>query len=64
MRNKGRIYPLCVVIAALWLRSAPDLRFMQLINNFMVWKKSDCFYMEDDDFLTQFKTFMEGLEIK
>lgn len=62
MRDKGRIAPLCVEIAVLWLRFAPDMRFMQLVNNFMAWKKSDCFYMEDDDFLAQFKKFMEGLK--
>ena len=51
MRNPIRIYPLCNKLAEYWSRY-PDLRFGQLMYNFMKWieihKSIDPFYIEDD----------------
>lgn len=61
MRNPNRIYPLCIEIAVLWANKCPDWRFGQLICNFQAWKKSDCFYLEDDNFLKELKTYLETI---
>ena len=47
MRDIERIDYVCNEIAKYW-KKCPDIRFMQLINNFMAWLKSDGFYLEDD----------------
>lgn len=62
MRNPNRIPVLLAEITILWINNCPDWRFMQLINNFMEWKKSDCFYMEDENFLEELKTYLKGLK--
>ena len=64
MRNTGRIFPLCNEIAILWADVCPDWRFTQLMNNFLSWMGSDCFYVEDDRFLQKFKEFMEWVTKK
>lgn len=62
MRDEGRIFPLCMRIAHLWLDRCPDIRFMQLMSNFAVWYGADPFYMEDDEFLKKFKEYMAEMD--
>lgn len=57
MRNTSRIFPLCNEVAWIWQSKCPDLRFMQLLSNFTSWLGRDPFYMEDDEFLNEFKDF-------
>lgn len=59
MRDEGRIFPLCMRIAHLWLDNCPDWRFMQLMSNFALWYGADPFYMEDDQFVEKFKEFID-----
>jgi hypothetical protein len=59
MRDIERIDYICNEISKYW-KKCPDIRFMQLINNFMAWLKSDGFYLEDDMFLKRFSEFMEN----
>ena len=59
MRDEGRIIPLVMKVGRLWQWCCPDLRFMQLMSNFAVWYGEDPFYMEDDEFLTQFQKFID-----
>lgn len=59
MRDEGRIFPLCMRIAHLWLDHCPDWRFMQLMSNFALWYGADPFYMEDDQFVEKFKEFID-----
>ena len=59
MRDEGRIIPLVMKVGRLWQYHCPDLRFMQLMSDFALWYGEDPFYMEDDEFLTQFQKFMD-----
>ena len=59
MRDEGRIMPLVMQVGRLWQYHCPDIRFMQLMSNFAVWYGADPFYMEDDEFLTKFKKYMD-----
>lgn len=61
MRDKSRISPLCIEFAVKWMNTFPDWRFMQVINNFMRWAGSDCFYLEDDKFIDKFKEFCDAV---
>ena len=54
MRNANRIPEICAAIAEIWAEH-PDLRFMQMISNFQGSKGNDCYYMEDADFIEQFR---------
>ena len=64
MRDEGRIMPLCMKVARLWQYTCPDLRFMQLISNFVCWLGRDPFYMEDDEFLTKFQQYIDILNYR
>ena len=59
MRDPERIKPLLDEIGELWKQKCPDLRFMQLIENFQSYTLRDCFYMEDDEFIQIFRDFMK-----
>lgn len=61
MRDEGRIIPLVMKVGRLWQWCCPNLRFMQLMSNFAVWYGADPFYMEDDEFLTQFQKFIDEM---
>lgn len=62
MRDEGRIMPLVMQVGRLWQYYCPDLRFMQLISDFVLWYGADPFYMEDDEFMEEFKKFMKSLK--
>lgn len=62
MRDEGRIMPLVMQVGRLWQYNCPDLRFMQLISDFVLWYGADPFYMEDDEFMKKFKEFMKFLK--
>lgn len=57
MRDPSRIFPLVNEVAALWMEHCPDLRFCQLMSNFMS-RYGGAFYMEDDQFLALFRRFL------
>lgn len=61
MRNPGRIFGIISTIRDEWYFKCPDLRFMQLMSNFVAWLGHDPFYMEDDEFLQKFHEYMETL---
>ena len=46
-------------------KKVPYLRFGQLMENFFEWHHNyygtDCFYINNDDFITRFKTYMNFL---
>lgn len=60
MRNPDRIDIICNELARQWKRY-PDWRFMQMIIGFTVAMQSDCFYMEDEPFIENFKEWLDGL---
>lgn len=62
MRDEGRIMPLVMQMGRLWQYYCPDIRFMQLISDFVLWYGADPFYMEDGEFMKQFKEFMKSLK--
>ncbi len=49
-------------------KNFPDLRFGQLMLNFLHWHEinfsSDFFYVEEEEFLTRFKMFLDDLKNK
>ena len=53
MRDIDRIEKVCEALAHAWKR-VPDMRFMQLIDNFQAWLGNDGFYLEEDSFLEKF----------
>lgn len=52
MRDPARIKPLMAKLANMWQQYVPDLRFGQLMSNFLVFVVSethrDIFFIEDD----------------
>ena len=48
MRDLNRIDDFLKVLGDAW-KTVPDWRFFQLICNLQKAKRSDCFYMEDED---------------
>ena len=57
MRDSKRIFDVTATLATGWLY-CPDLRFMQLIENFKAWYQKDVFYLEDDEFLEAFQQYI------
>lgn len=56
MRDPNRIPKYMDELAALWAKY-PDLRFSQLIVNFLSCQGSDMYYVEDEEFFKQLKDF-------
>ena len=44
-----------------WER-VPELRLMQLISNFQSYRNSDCFYMDNEDFLMNLEQYINDLK--
>lgn len=61
MRDPNRIWNITNHIANQWHYVCPDLRFMQLMSNFIAWLGHDPFYMEDDEFLQKFYEYMDSM---
>lgn len=64
MRNPDRIQPFCDEFAKIWKEKFPDLRFGQLISNFMGWavsknKCADIFFPEDNKWIEWLKEYAE-----
>lgn len=61
MRDPNRTYPFCIELATIWSEKYPDLRFGQLMYNFIAWcsstKKRDIFFPEEKEFMELFKEF-------
>ena len=51
MRDINRIYMITTRLAKVW-RELPDWRLAQLLSNFYSAIGQDCFYMEDDQFMS------------
>jgi len=66
MRDANRLDNIYKTIKELHQNNFPDWRIMQLINNFLIWHynkyKSDGFYVEDNEFITRFKTFIKKMK--
>ena len=58
MRDIDRIDKVCEVLAHAWKR-VPDMRFMQLIDNFQAWLGNDGFYLEEDGFLEKLNLYLD-----
>ena len=60
MRDKGRIFPFLQKIGNEWSKM-PDQRFAQLLLNFFNWLEKqgrDPFYLEDDELLLLFDSYI------
>ena len=64
MRDPNRIYTICFQIAKVWHDNVSDWRFTQLFVNFMGHMQSDCFYMEDEDFIMKLEEFLKEIKEK
>lgn len=62
MRDPNRIYNICARLAKTWYDNVPDWRLTQLFVNFMSHMRSDCFYMEDEDFVMRLEEFLKEME--
>ena len=67
MRNPNRLYPTYNEISAIHTTYLPDWRIGQLMINFFDYlrmtNKTDIFYMEDDKFLKEFKSYVASLKM-
>ena len=61
MRDPNRVYAICTRLAQAWEKNVPDWRLTQLFVNFMSHMRSDCFYMEDEDFITRLEEFLKEI---
>ena len=61
MRDSNRVYAICTRLARIWEKNVPDWRLTQLFVNFMSHMRSDCFYMEDEDFITRLEEFLDEI---
>lgn len=63
MRDPNRTYPFCRELAIIWSDKYPDMRFGQLMYNFIVWcsntKKRDIFFPEEKNLWNCLKNFVE-----
>jgi hypothetical protein len=62
MRDKNRIYPICVGLAQAW-ENTPDLRLGQIMSNIseiLKRKGKDIFYVEDDELLEMLKEYLSN----
>lgn len=57
MRNPDRLNDFYDGLKAIHKLSFPDLRFGQLISNFIYWYGNDIFYLEESDFMKLFIQF-------
>lgn len=62
MRDPQRCPVVANRIATLWQEKCPDWRFGQLMYNFLAWLGRDPFYMEDDEFMAEFRKFIDTIE--
>ena len=64
MRNPNRLFKIYDMMFD-YHKKNPDLRMMQILNNFFTWHimryKTAGFYLEDDDFIIRFKEFTSEL---
>lgn len=61
MRDPNRLFKIYDTMFE-YHKENPDLRMMQILNNFFRWYmmryKNDGFYLEDNDFIIRFKEFI------
>lgn len=58
MRDPKRIDVFCDELKEIWGK-LPDWRFFQLVGNYMRYRGSDCFYVEDDDAIVGLREYVE-----
>lgn len=63
MRDPARLNNFYEKLKAYHRAYFPDLRFGQLINNFLSWAGTDGFYLEEDKFLEKFKEYIEAVGV-
>lgn len=61
MRDAARIQPFLKEVGELWAAARPDMRFGQLMYNFIS-AHGDPFYWEEDLFLEKFKEYLAPRE--
>lgn len=59
MRDVNRISDICACLAQTWEKNVPNWRLAQLFVNFMSHMRSDCFYMEDEDFIMRLEEYLK-----
>lgn len=61
MRDPNRTYDFCKELATIWSEKYPDMRFGQLMFNFISWcydtKKIDIFFLEENKLMKLFKEY-------
>lgn len=63
MREKERIEPFLENLGVLWKKYYPDLRFGQMMFNFIC-AYGDPFYLEEDQFIAAFEAYCKGEDPK
>lgn len=62
MRDPNRLDNMYKTMLELHKKNLPDWRLGQLLMNFLGWYykefKTDCFYIEDKEFVNRFETFI------
>lgn len=58
-RNEKRIDEFMKEFSMVWKEKCPDLRFGQMISNFVL-HYGDIFYLEENKFLEEFESFSEN----
>ena len=61
MRDPNRVYAIRNQIKKTRKKNDPDWRLTQQFVNFMSHMRSDCFYMEDEDFITRLEEFLDEI---
>ena len=65
MRDPERLDRLYEELKVIHKERLPDMRFCQMIYNFFKWyistKKSDYFFLEDDNFVDAFEEFVNSI---
>lgn len=63
MRAISRINVICDQLNSIW-KKVPDWRFMQMMVNFIAYMRTDCFYMEDEEFIKRLTDFVNQTVIE
>lgn len=60
MASKTHTDAFCKELAQIWQAKAPDLRFGQLMMNFILALDDDPFYLDNEEFMRQLKGYLDA----